>query len=85
MQRDFLHHAQVIIAVSPQITHVDFEYFLKQKIYRCIKFFWPMFQVITFIPYILEQIYLGVYYNINLSDENGLCANECNFKIVFLK
>jgi len=25
------HHAQVIIAISPQISHVGFEYFLKQK------------------------------------------------------
>jgi len=29
MQRDFLYHAQVIIAISLQISHV--EYFLKQK------------------------------------------------------
>jgi len=32
MQRNFLYHAQVIIAILPQIKkYVGFEYFLKQK------------------------------------------------------
>jgi len=29
--RETMHHAQIIIAISPQISHVGFEYFLKQK------------------------------------------------------
>jgi len=29
MHKDFLHHAQVIIAILSQILHVDFEYFSK--------------------------------------------------------
>jgi len=34
-----------------------FRIFFKTKIYGCIKFFWPIFQITTFIPCIFEQIY----------------------------
>ena len=58
MQRDFLHHAQVITTISSQISHFGFEYFLNR----------PVFQILLCSKYpFLYQAYLNKL--VNLGDE----------------
>jgi len=76
-KRFFLHHAQVIIAVEPQISHVDFNWFLKQYSIG-VSNSSGLFSTYPLLYHAYRNKFL------NLGDENWPWVNDCNFKILFL-
>jgi len=62
MQKDFLYHAQVIIAISLQISHVGFEYILKQKS-ASVSNSSGLFQITFYMHFYMQNFYMHAYLN----------------------